>query len=281
MSPDSILLDVAAGVAVLTLNRPAKLNAFAGDMRERLLARLDEVASRDDVGVLVLTGAGKAFCAGGDVEHMAGMAARGAPFDELAPLLEAGEGVARRLAALAMPVIAALNGVAAGAGANLALACDVRLASDAARFGETFVKIALHPDWAGTYHLPRLVGTAKALDLCWTGELVGADEALRLGLVQRVWPAGSFEREWRAYAAALAAGPRLAIRAAKASLRAAPFRTLDECLAAERAAQAACWASADAAEGVRAFVEKRSPAFGSAAGAPPDRAPSRAARTFE
>jgi len=280
--PDTpVLLEITAGVAVVTLNRPEKLNAFAGEMRTLLAARLAEAAAREEVRVLVITGAGKAFCAGGDVEHMAGLAGRGAPFAELSPLLEAGEATVRRLAELPIPVIAALNGVAAGAGANLALACDVRLASDAARLGETFVKIGLHPDWGGTFHLARLAGVAKALDLCWTGDLVTADEALRLGLVQRVWPAASFEREWRAYAAGLAAGPRTAIRAMKASLRAAPGRSLVECLAAEREAQAACWASADAAEGVRAFTEKRAPAFGGDAPVEPDRPPGRAARIFE
>ncbi|MCC6350506.1 MAG: enoyl-CoA hydratase/isomerase family protein [Candidatus Eisenbacteria bacterium] len=281
MSPETVLLDVARGVAVVTLNRPEKLNAFAGDMRERLIARLDEVAGRDDVRVLVLTGAGRAFCAGGDVEHMAGLAARGAPFGELEPLLEAGERAVRRLSALPFPVIAALNGVAAGAGANLALACDVRVASAAAKFGETFVKLALHPDWGGTHHLPRLVGVAKALELCWSGDLIAADEALRLGLVQRLWPAESFEREWRAWAASLAAGPQLAVRAAKASLRAAPLRSLEECLAAERIAQSACWGSPDAAEGVRAFVEKRPAVFGAAPDGDFERTPSRASRAFE
>jgi 2-(1,2-epoxy-1,2-dihydrophenyl)acetyl-CoA isomerase len=281
MSQKTVLLEIAEGVAVLTLNRPEKLNSFSGDMRDQLNARLDEVGSGDGVRVLVLTGAGRAFCSGGDIEYMTGLCERNAPFEALAPLLEAGEGVMRRLAAMPFPVIAALNGVAAGAGANLALACDVRLASDAARLGETFVKIGLHPDWAGTWHLPRLVGPAKALDLCWTGEMVAADEALRLGLVQRVWPAGDFEQEWRAYARRLASGPQVAIRATKASLRAAPSRTMEQCLAAERAAQAACWNSPDAAEGVRAFVGKRQAIF--AAGAPPrgEMAPSRAARTFE
>lgn len=281
MSENPVLLEIAAGVAVVTLNRPEKFNAFAGEMRERLVARLDEAATHPDTRVLVITGAGKAFCAGGDVDHMAALAARGAPFEELAPLLDAGEAVVRRLAALPVPVIAALNGVAAGAGANLALACDVRLASDAARIGETFVKIGLHADWGGTFHLTRLAGTAKALDLCWTGDLVGAEEALRLGLVQRVWPAAAFEREWRDYAAKLAAGPQVAIRAAKATLRAAPGRTLEQCLAAERAAQAACWEAPDAAEGVRAFVEKRPPVFATATAGAPGLAPSRAARLFE
>jgi 2-(1,2-epoxy-1,2-dihydrophenyl)acetyl-CoA isomerase len=277
----TVLLEVSAGVAVLTLNRPDKLNAFAGDMRDQLNARLDDVAANPEARVLVVTGAGRAFCSGGDVEHMTRLAERRAPFEELAPLLEAGEGVVRRLAALPFPVIAAVNGVAAGAGANLALACDVRLASDAARLGETFVRIGLHPDWAGTWHLPRLAGVSKSLDLCWTGDLVEAEEALRLGLFQRVWPAASFEREWRDYAARLAAGPQVAIRAAKATLRAAPHRGLEECLVAERAAQERCWRSPDAAEGVRAFVEKRAAVFESRAPLGSETAPSQAARTFE
>jgi len=281
MSEKTVLLEIADGVAVLTLNRPEKLNSFTGDMRDQLNARLDDAAAHDGVRVLVLTGAGRAFCSGGDIEYMTELCARNSPFDALAPLLEAGEGVMRRLAAMPFPVIAAINGVAAGAGANLALACDVRLASDAARLGETFVKIGLHPDWAGTYHLTRLVSVARALDLCWSGDMVPADEALRLGLVERVWPAASFEQEWRAYARRLATGPQVAIRAAKASLKAAPHRTMAECLAAEREAQEACWSSPDAAEGVRAFVGKRQPSFNF--GVPPrgQAAPSRAARIFE
>lgn len=281
MSEKTVLLEVSAGVAVLALNRPEKLNAFAGDMREQLIARLDDVAASPEARVLVVTGAGRAFCSGGDVENMARLAERGAPFEELAPLLEAGEGVVRRIAALPIPVIAAVNGVAAGAGANLALACDVRLASDVAKLGETFVRIGLHPDWAGTWRLPRLAGVAKSLDLCWTGDLIEAGEAQRLGIFQRVWPAANFEREWRDYAARLAAGPQVAIRAAKATLRAAPDRGLEECLAAERAAQERCWRSPDAAEGVRAFVEKRAPVFATRVPGESETAPSRAARTFE
>jgi 2-(1,2-epoxy-1,2-dihydrophenyl)acetyl-CoA isomerase len=279
---DSVLLEIGDGVATITLNRPEKLNAFAGDMRERLVEALDRVAADRDARVLVITGAGEGFCAGGDVKHMVELKARGAGFEELAPLLEAGRAVATRLAALEIPVIAAVNGVAAGAGLNLALACDVRLASSAARFGETFVRIGLHPDWGGTYHLPRLAGLAAALDLSWTGELVGAEEALRLGLVQRVYPAREFAKRWRAYAAALAAAPAAGVRAIKRSLRASQARTLGQCLDAETAAQAACWASADAAEGLAAFVEKRAPRFGAGARAEEESvAPSPAARRFE
>jgi 2-(1,2-epoxy-1,2-dihydrophenyl)acetyl-CoA isomerase len=279
--PSPILLAVSDGVAVVTLNRPDKLNAFAGDMRERLVQVLDCVAEDRSVRVLVITGAGKGFCSGGDVQHMVDLQARGAGFDELAPLLEVGRAIVTRLAALEIPVIAAVNGVAAGAGCNLALACDVRLASSEARFGETFVRIGLHPDWGGTYALPRLVGTAAALDLCWTGDLVDAADALRLGLVQRVFPAAEFEQGWRAYAARLAAAPATSVRAAKRTLRAATARTLDECLTAEATAQAACWASADAGEGLRAFVEKRPPVFGADAMREDGVPPTPAARRFE
>jgi 2-(1,2-epoxy-1,2-dihydrophenyl)acetyl-CoA isomerase len=277
----TILLGVSDGVATITLNRPDKLNAFAGDMRERMLAALDHVACDRSARVLVITGAGKGFCSGGDVQHMVDLKGRKAEFEALAPLLDAGRAIVTRLAALEIPVIAAVNGVAAGAGCNLALACDVRLASSEARFGETFVKIGLHPDWGGTYHLPRIAGTASALDLCWTGELIGADEALRLGFVQRVYPAAEFDAQWRAYAAKLAAAPATSVRAAKRTLRAAGERTLSQCLDAESAAQAACWASADSNEGLAAFLGRRAAQFGAEPLAEAENAPSAAARRFE
>ena len=277
---DSILLAIRDGIATITLNRPDKLNAFAGDMRERMVAALDQVAADRAARVLVITGAGKGFCSGGDVSHMVDLKARGAGFEALAPLLDAGRAIVTRIARLEIPVIAAVNGVAAGAGCNLALACDVRLASSEARFGETFVKIGLHPDWGGTFHLPRLAGVATALDLCWTGDLIGADEALRLGLVQRVHPAREFVKRWREYAARLAAAPATSVRAAKRTLRAAGGRTLEDCLDAESRAQEACWASADSTEGLAAFVEKRAARFG-AEPVEEEAAPSAAARRFE
>jgi 2-(1,2-epoxy-1,2-dihydrophenyl)acetyl-CoA isomerase len=278
---DPILLESRDGLAIITLNRPDRLNAFAGDMRERLVAALDRIAADRAVRVLVITGAGTGFCSGGDVRHMVDLKSRDAGFDALVPLLEAGRDIVTRIAALEIPVIAAVNGVAAGAGMNLALACDVRLASSAARFGETFVKIGLHPDWGGTFHLPRLTSVAAALDLCWTGELVGADEALRLGLVQRVYPAREFAQRWREYAQRLAAAPATSVRAAKRTLRAAPGCTLEQCLAAETRAQEACWASADSAEGLAAFVEKRAARFDAEPVAEESVAPSATARRFE
>lgn len=278
---DSILLTLEHGVATITLNRPAKLNAFAGDMRERLVSALDRVAGEASARVLVITGAGRGFCSGGDVAHMVALKRDQAPFEALAPLLESGRDVITRLAALPIPTLAAVNGVAAGAGCNLALACDLRLASDEARFGETFVRIGLHVDWGGAHHLPRLVGLGRALDLAWTGRLIDAEEAHRMGLVERVWPASEFDREWRAYARRLADAPATSVRAAKRTLRAAASRTLEQTLSAEVAAQAACWASADSAEGLAAFVEKREPSFGAPPIATGDEAPSSASRQFE
>ena len=248
-------------VATLTLNRPEKLNAFAEDMREQLVAALDRVAAEGEARVLVITGAGRAFCAGGDVHHMASLKQSGADFRELKRLMELGRAVVTRIEALPFPSIAAVNGVAAGAGINLALACDLRVASDAASFGETFVRIGLHPDWGGTYFLPRFIGLARALEMCWLGDVVDAGEALRIGLVNHVWTHDVFERETRAFAARLAAAPRTSVRAIKQSLRAAFDRTLNQCIDNETDAQTACWQSPDVAEGLGAFVEKRAPEF--------------------
>jgi len=260
--PRLIRSEVAEGVAVVTLDRPEKLNAFADDMREQLAETLETLAARDDVRVLVLTGAGRAFSSGGDVKHMVALKEREDSFDALRALLDAGRRVVSRLASLPFPTIAAVNGPAAGAGMNLALACDLRVAVDTATFTESFVKIALHADWGGTYFLPRLAGTSRALELCWLGDPIDAAEAERIGLVTEVWPAAEFELRWRALAARLAAAPATSVRLAKETLRASALRSLDECLDAEAEAQRRCWTSPDSAEGLRAFVEKRAAVFG-------------------
>jgi 2-(1,2-epoxy-1,2-dihydrophenyl)acetyl-CoA isomerase len=266
---DPIRLERMDGVATITLDRPDALNAFAGDMRERLADALDAVAADDATRVLVVTGAGRAFCAGGDVRHMAGLAERGEPFEALAPLLDAGRAVITRLEALPIPTIAAVNGVAAGAGLNLALACDLRFASRTATFAASFVRIGLHPDWGGSWFLPRRVGIARALELCWTGEPVAADQAYAIGLVERVIEPEALAAETRAFAARLARAPQASVRAIKRTLRASLERTLDQALDAEVEAQRACWRTPDVAEGLRAFVEKRAPAFGPKAGESP------------
>lgn len=255
-----VLLRMEDGVAWITLNRPERLNAFAGTMRDELhdaIARADEDAA---ARVLVITGAGRGFCTGADVEVMADLLARGddAGFERL---VEAGMRVIRRLAAVSKPVIAAVNGAAAGAGASLALACDLRIASARASLGITFNRIGLHPDWGATYFLPRLVGRGRAAELVMTGRMVEVAEGLAIGLFERVVPAESFEAEVRTLAAELAAKPPLALAAAKRSLAASPHETLEGMLAAERAAQMRCFRSADAREGIAAFQEKRRAVF--------------------
>jgi 2-(1,2-epoxy-1,2-dihydrophenyl)acetyl-CoA isomerase len=287
--PELVLLSESGGVATLSLNRPGQLNAFGDDLREQLLAALDAVARRRETRVLVITGAGRAFCAGDDVHHLARLKERGAGFDELRSLLDAGRGAIERVAALPFPTLAAVNGVAAGAGLHLALACDLRIASNQAEFRETSAPLGLHPGWGGTYHLPRLVGLARALELCWLGDVIDAAEALRIGLVNRVVSHERLGEEVAALAARLAASPRTGARLVKRTLTASVHRPLGQCLDAEIEAEAACWDSPDAAEGLRAFVEKRSPAFdgappaarGAAEGANADAAPAAAARLFE
>jgi len=259
---DLILLAEAEGVATLVLNRPERLNAFADDMREQLIAALDAVSARGGIGALVVTGAGRAFSAGGDVHHMAALKQRGAGADALRPLIDAGRAAIERLVALPFPTIAAVNGPAAGAGLNLALACDLRIASDQASFAESFARIGLHPDWGGTFFLPRRVGLARALEMAWTGDAIDAAAALRIGLVNQVVPHGELDQAARALARRLAEAPRLATWLIQRTLRAALDQPLTACLDAEAEAQAACWVSPDVAEGLTAFTEKRKPAFG-------------------
>jgi 2-(1,2-epoxy-1,2-dihydrophenyl)acetyl-CoA isomerase len=258
---DHIVTSITQGVARITLNRPDKLNAFAGDMRERLHDAIVEVGRSSEARVLVLTGAGRAFSAGGDIQHMIELRRQGAGFEGLEPLLAAGRAVVTAIDRLPIPTIAAVNGPAAGAGLNLALACDLRIASEQATFGETFARIGLHPDWGGSYTLPRRVGLSKALELCWTAEVIDAAEALRIGLVDRVVSHDRFAAEVEALATRIAAAPPASVQLAKQTLRASLHRTLEQCLDAEDAAQARCWATGDVTEGLQAFVEKRSPRF--------------------
>jgi 2-(1,2-epoxy-1,2-dihydrophenyl)acetyl-CoA isomerase len=256
----SIAVTTSDSVTTVTLNRPDKLNAFAGTMREELLDALRVAESETSCRVVVITGAGRAFCAGGDVDFMAGLQRNG-NVDAFRKLLDAGRDVVTQIASMPKPVIASINGVAAGAGCNLALACDIRLASDAAKLGETFVRIGLHPDWGGTWLLPRLVGYGRAMELLATGRMVAADEALRIGMVDRVVPAAELAAETESLARAIAAGPPLAIAGIKRAMQASERNDLRTQLNLESQHQLDCFRSRDAAEGMAAFFEKRSAAF--------------------
>jgi 2-(1,2-epoxy-1,2-dihydrophenyl)acetyl-CoA isomerase len=256
------MIDVhaAGGITTITLNRPDKLNAFAGAMREILLAALRDAAADATCRVVIITGAGRAFCAGGDVEFMAGLQ-REQNVEAFRKLLDAGREIVTTIVSMNKPVIASVNGVAAGAGCNLALACDMRIASDAAKLGETFVRIGIHPDWGGTWLLPRLVGPSRAMEILMTGRMVGADEALRIGMVDRVVPAAELAAETESLARTIADGPPLAIAAIKRALAASPANPLRDQIELESEHQLAAFRSRDAAEGMAAFFEKRPPRF--------------------
>lgn len=258
MAWEHIELGFDDAVATITLNRPEALNAFVGTMRADLLAAIDEAAQQ--ARVLVVTGAGKAFCSGGDVRFMASLRAEGSA-DELKPFIEQGKQVVKRLASLPIPTLAAVNGVAAGAGFSLALACDLRIASSEARFGASFARVGLHPDWGGTYFLTRLGGAAVASDLIFSGRLVDAEEALRLGLVNAVVEHDSLVERTRDKARELARAAPTSIRYAKEGIARAEHASLDEILDYEEEAQLACFRSEDALEGLSAFAEKRRPDF--------------------
>jgi 2-(1,2-epoxy-1,2-dihydrophenyl)acetyl-CoA isomerase len=257
---DTIRLSVEDGVAWITLNRPDRLNAFAGRMRDDLHDAIDRAATSPEVRVIVITGAGRGFCTGADVEVMSDLLARGDD-TTFEGLVEAGMRVVRRLAQVEQPVIAAVNGPAAGAGASLALACDFRIASERATIGFTFNRIGLHPDWGATHSLPRLVGPGRAAELVMTGRMVDAREAERIGLFQQVFADDWFLDEVRKLAKELAAKPPLALTLAKRTLAASATSDLDTMLAAEREQQMRCFRSADAKEGITAFNEKRKPVF--------------------
>jgi 2-(1,2-epoxy-1,2-dihydrophenyl)acetyl-CoA isomerase len=247
-------------VGWLVLNRPERLNAFEDRMRQEFLAAAREALGDQETRVVVVTGAGRAFCAGADISYLRDLFESG-DSAALAKLVKAGGEVAALLRASPKPVIAAVNGAAAGGGANLALACDLRIASAEALIGQTFVKIGLLPDWGGTFFLPRIVGTARALELMWTGRMVKADEALALGLFDRVVPGDALEAEVARLAGELAAAAPEAVGRIKAAVYASAEGSLSEALRREHESQAQLFKSEDAAEGFRAFLEKRRPEF--------------------
>jgi 2-(1,2-epoxy-1,2-dihydrophenyl)acetyl-CoA isomerase len=230
-------------------------------MRREVADALDELEADTTVRVIVITGAGRAFCAGADVGYMAELIER-QDTTSMAALVEAGRRVVMTIRQSSKPVIGAVNGVAAGGGANLALACDVRIASDRAAIAQSFNRIGLHPDWGGTYFLPRLVGPAKSLELMWDALPIDANECLRLGLVNRVVPHDQLAGTVADYAAMLAAKPALSISLTKRAVYESLDHSLPQMLDYELEAQLQCFRSRDAAEGIRAFVAKRAPVFG-------------------
>ncbi len=255
---EKILVMLQDGVKRITFNVPQRRNALDWEMMERLREIIEETAA-DNSKVVVLTGAGEAFCSGADVK---GMASRGAePFDVTEHLRRVTTPTILALREMPKPVIARIHGPAVGMGWNLALAADIRLASTAAQFGQVFSKIGLIPDGGGTYLLPRIIGYPAAFELMVSGETIGAERALSLGLVNGVVAAEELDREVERWVARLCSGPAVAIARIKKALHYGEVHTLAEALDFEAVQQAACFASQDFREGVAAFVEKRQPVF--------------------
>lgn len=254
---DGLRVEIDGPVATITIDRPEALNALTVPVKVALREALESLAVDRAVRAVILTGAGRAFCAGQD------LAERDQP--NAAPLevevRERYNPIIRALRSMGQPVIAAVNGVAAGAGASLAFACDLRIAAEEARFVLAFGRIGLVPDSGATWFLPRLVGPAKAAELALVGDPIDAAEALRIGLVSRVVPGDQLAAEARALAERLAAGAPLALSLTKGALERALTIDLDEALEGEAKLQGIAGASADHAEGLAAFRDKRSPRF--------------------
>lgn len=248
------------GIATIVLNRPESLNALNNELAVALNDALGRLAEDQTVGVVVITGAGRAFCAGGDLGAL-GKSRQSGSMAEVEPLLRAGMHMVVRMRTMPQPVIAAVNGAAAGAGLNIALAADIRIAAEEATFGQTFSKVGLFPDYGGTYFLPQLVGRAKAAELFYSGDMIDAKTALAIGLVNQVVPAAQLEAEVKKLAEKIAHGPALAIRAVKRKLFASGEKELTEALEGEVREQMRCFLSEDCHEGIRAFFEKRPPKF--------------------
>lgn len=257
----SVLLECDGPVATVTLNRPEKLNAFTVAMADGLGTVLERLAADQSIRAVIITGAGRAFCAGADLEELRRVANE-KDLDHGLRLVGAAHRFHAAIRGAPWIAICALNGVAAGGGANLALGCDLRIASDTARIGQVFARLGLHPDWGGSFFLPRLVGTSRALELFLSAELVDAGRLLDYGLVNRVVPAARLMIEARAWADRVAAAPPLAVRLIKQSVYRSTDASLTEMLDLELDAQRQLFASGDFAEGLAAFLEKRPPRFG-------------------
>ncbi|MBU2488846.1 MAG: enoyl-CoA hydratase [Proteobacteria bacterium] len=261
MDLEHVLYEKSEGVAWITLNRPERYNSFVGLMRQEIVEALSEAAGDDEVRCVVITGAGdKAFCTGGDVGEFASGETKALEKTVSAKRHAMCEAVLL-INRMEKPVIAAVNGVAAGGGCNLALACDIRVASEKARFGQVFVRRGVHPDWGGIFFLPRLVGYAKACELIFGGEVIQADEALKIGMVNKVVPHGELAEAAREMAVKFAKNAPIPIAFAKRGLQNHGKWDLPTALDYESYVLEVCMKTQDIIEGFGAFLEKREPRF--------------------
>jgi len=253
----TVLLDIKDGVGFIVLNRPDRLNAFTGEMALLLQSRLDECASLNEVRAVCITGAGRAFSAGQDLAEIT--APDGPGMDKV--LREYYNPIVTRIRNLPKPVVAAVGGVAAGAGANIALCCDIVLASKSASFIQAFSRIGLIPDSGGTWFLPRLIGWQKAAGIAMLGDKIGAVEAERMGMVYKIYEDDEFQGAVQALTAVLAQMPTRALAFTKHAFNYAATNTLEAQLLLEDDLQQKAALTRDHAEGVRAFLDKRVPLF--------------------
>lgn len=249
------------GVLTITLNRPDSLNAVTAAMLRALYDKVSDAAADDSVGAIILTGAGRGFCAGGDVKNMSQGSEKAATMEARLDPLRRNMEVSRLLHDIPKPTIAMLRGPVAGAGMSLALACDMRFADPSVRIVTAFARVGLSGDFGGTWFLTRLVGPAKAKELYLASPVVEADEALSLGIINRRIAADDLASETQAFAAGLANGPLIALAHIKRNLNAAEVGGLPASLDLEAAHHARCGMTEDHAEAARAFVEKRKPVF--------------------
>src|SRR4051812_7931985 len=256
MTYKTIELSVADRIATVTINRPDKLNALNVAVFDDLTTLVEELARREDVGGAIITGAGRAFVAGADIAELEFLNALQAK-----ALARRGQLVFNRLESLHKPVIAAINGFALGGGCEFAMACHVRIASEAAKFGQPEVKLGLIPGYGGTQRLPRLVGKGRALQLLMTGEIIDAAEALRIGLVNKVVPAEDLLKTAQDMMTAMLANAPMALGGCIEMVNRGYDVSLGDALAAEATAFALLFSSEDKREGTRAFLEKRAPSF--------------------
>ncbi|MEM7412040.1 MAG: enoyl-CoA hydratase [Myxococcota bacterium] len=266
---EELLCEIEDRVATVTFNRPEKRNSLSDQLSPALRELLLVLEARADVGCVLLTGTGPAFCSGGDVSGMGASpdaphptdAPKRTPDDRVAELIRKQEALTLRLYELAMPTVAALPGPAVGAGFSIALACDLRVASPGAFLSSGFIRIGLSGDYGASWFLNRLLGQAKAKELMFFSERIGAEEAQTLGLVNAIFPEESFRADAFDYAARLARGPALALRRMKRNLNRGADIGLREALALEAEHMVMSFETEDAREAVRAFLEKRAPEF--------------------
>lgn len=266
MDYETIILERRGNVALLTLNRPERLNALSPQMTDELAAALDAVDDDDEARVLVITGAGRGFCSGADVGGMRNERQEGAGSTRSAEALRQGlirsaGRVQPRIQKLRVPTIAMVNGAAVGAGCDLAMACDLRTGCEKTRFMNAFVRIGLFPGWGGTWLYPRVMGVGRALEFLYTGEFMESEEAGRLGVINRLVPSEELERETMALAGKIASGPPIAMRLAKMQVYGGLDMDFETALGVAAACETITLSSEDHREGVAAFREKRQADF--------------------